>query len=290
MPIISVTVENADELLNTGYLGAGALGRVERAATQAGAYSEISTFPLVSGTRLYTVYDLTGATDSWYRVRYTTAAAGSPSSYGDVFQSGDETGGLICSVYDVEQELGQTLSANEREQVIEKIRQVGAAIEGFTGRWFIRRPLSGTTTYRMHTVYGRTLRIPKGITSITTLGYGTTSQGATGGTFTSTTDYWLDPPEMDRDVGWPATAIRLLSPVVFTDASFGAEITGAFGWPSVPYDIQGVAIRAVVRRFIGKSGGGVAVAVGPNGTEFLLPDLSGSDRKTLEWYAVMAVA
>jgi len=92
---------------------------------------------------------------------------------------------------------------------------------------------------------------------------------------------------MDRDVGWPATSIVLnsTSALRLTSASFGAEIVGAFGFAAVPADIQGVAIRAVVRRFIGKGGGGVSVAVGPAGTEFLLPDMSGSDRSTLDFYA-----
>ena len=52
----------------------------------------------------------------------------------------------------------------------------------------------------------------------------------------------------------------------------------------MPYDIQGVAIRAVIRRHIGKGGGGTAVAIGPEGTEFLLPDMSGADRRVLEYY------
>jgi hypothetical protein len=133
------------------------------------------------------------------------------------------------------------------------------------------------------------IRIAKGIRSITSLGIATSDQPDTGGTYTlaTATDYWLDPPDMDRDVGWPATSIVLnsTSSLRLTSASFGAEIVGQFGFATVPADIQGVAVRAVVRRFIGKGGGGVSVAVGPAGTEFLLPDMSGTDRATLNFYA-----
>lgn len=289
MPILTVTVENADELLNASYLGAGALIRVERSATGGGSgYSEISTTALVSGTRTYTVYDLAGAVSSWYRIRYSKSDGSSPSSYGDEFQAGDETGGLLCSWYDVQQELGETLSDSNKELVIDKIRQVSAAIEGYTGRWFAPRPASGTATYRFHTCYGLTLRVPKGVRSISTLAVATQDQPETGGTYTTatSTDYYVDPPEIQRDAGWPATAIKFrnTTSTIFYDAAYGAQVTGAFGWAAVPYDVQGVAIRAVVRRYLSKGGGALAVPTGPEGTMRLLPDMSGADRMTLDFY------
>lgn len=290
MPIIQASVENSDELLNASYLGAGALGRVERAATEAGAYSEISTFALVAGTRLYTVYDLAGAVDSWYRIRFSKSDGTSPSEYGAVFQAGDETAGLLCSLYDVRQALGTSANADDDENILDNIRQVSVAIEGYCGRWFAPRPLSGTTTYRMHTHAGRVLRIPKGIRSITTLSTAVQDQPATGGTYSMASGYYIDPPDIERDVSWPGTSVRFMitSGSIFYDASYGVEIVGAFGWASVPHDIQGVAIRAVVRRYLGKAGTG-AVAIGPEGTEFLLPDLSGSDRRALDFYRHLVV-
>jgi len=293
---LTITVENPDQVLNAGLYGAGAVVRVQTGATETGSYADVTgtdstpTIPVVAATRSYTGYDPAGIGSSWYRTRYENVGATRLSDWTPAFQTGDETAGLICSTYDVAQELGgDPLSANDLENVIEKIRQVTVAIEGYTGRWFVPRPLSGTTTYRVGTSGFQRIRIAKGIRSVTSLGIATSNQPATGGTYTlaNATDYWLGPPDMDRDVGWPATSIVLnsTSALRLTSASFGAEIVGAFGFAAVPADIQGVAIRAVVRRFIGKGGGGVSVAVGPAGTEFLLPDMSGSDRSTLDFYA-----
>ena len=293
MPILTITEDMVDEIVATDFLGTAAKGHVERAATEAGAYSEITTYTLVAGTRLYTVRDLAGAVDSWYRIFYSKSDNSSPTTPGAPFQAGDETGGLLCSVYDVEQAVGPfggdaAAIANARENVLEAIRQVSAAIEGYCGRWFAPRPLSGDKTYRTHTRSGRVLWIPKGIRSITTLSTAVQDQPSTGGTYTAqgATTYYIDPPDIERDASWPGTSVRFLSTSgsIFYNASYGVEIVGAFGWASVPYDIQGVAIRASVRRYIGKGGGGTAVAIGPEGTEILLPDLSGVDRRTLEFY------
>lgn len=296
--ILSLTVENPDELRNSGAYDTGALMRLQSATTEAGSYADLAgtgstpTILIVAATRSYTGYDPAGTSSTWYRTRYENTGGTRLSDWSASFQAGDETAGLICSVDDVEQELaGGALTANEVENVIEKIRQVTTAIEGMTGRWFVPRPLSGTTTYRVSTTGLQRIRMSKGIRSLTTLGYARTNQPATGGTYTTIdpASWYLDPPEMDRDAGWPATGIVLASQTLrFASANFGAELTGQFGWAAVPYDIQGVAIRAVVRRYIGKAGGGVSVAVGPAGTEFLLPDMSGADRETLDRYRARA--
>lgn len=242
----------------------------------------------MAGTRSYTIYDLVGAVDSWYRLRYTKFDGTSPSAYSTAFQSGDESGGFICSVYDVEQRLGGTASANDRETIIEFIRAVTVGIEGYCGRWFVPRPLSGTATYRVHTAYGRVIRLPKGIRSVTTLGLATIDQPATGGTYTTATatDYYLDPPEMERDAGWPATRLCLRSSAGTTlfAASYGAEITGAFGWASVPPDVADIGTSAVIRKFMGKETASPAIAVGPSGAVTLLRDLSPADMGRLDWY------
>ncbi len=292
-----LSVENPDEILSTGLFGAGALMRLQTSATEAGTYVDVAgtgstpTTTVLAATRSYTGYDPSGTVSSWYRTRYENLAATRLSDWSAAFQTGDETGGLICSVYDVEQELGATLSANDRENVLEKIRQVTVAIEGMTGRWFVPRPLSGTATYRVGSSYGGRLRIPKGIRSVTSLGIASSNQAATGGTYTvaTSTGYSIGPSEMERDAGWPGTYIDFVTGLGFYGAAYGVEITGAFGWASVPYDIQGVAIRAVIRRYIGKSAGGATVAVGPSGEGFLLPDMSGADKDVLNYYRVRVV-
>lgn len=295
----TITVENPAEILNAGAYGAGALIRVQTAATQAGAFADLAgtgstpTIPIVDPTRSYTFYDPNGIVSSWYRCRYENVGASRLSDWLPAFQVGDETAGLICSTYDVEQRLGQTLTANDRELVLDLIRGATDEIEEFTGRWFTPRPLNGTTTYRFHTRPGRTLRLPRGIRSITTLGIASTGQPDTGGAYTvaDPAGYYLDPPDGDRTAGWPATFLRLRyeTGLLFYSATFGAEITGGFGWAAVPARIQAIGADAVVRRWLGKTRAAPSVALGPDGGVALLRGISPEDSDTLARYRVPKV-
>jgi hypothetical protein len=309
--LFPVTVENADQLLNVGQYGVAAVIRVQSATTQAGAFADITgtgstpTLALVSGTRSYTAYDPAGASLTWYRVRYENSGATRVSDWAPAFQVGDETSGLLCSLYDVQQELGGTTTANDNELILEKIRQVSVAIEGFVGQWLAPRPTdpASTTTllfdvpWTPYTYYARrSLLLDRGsrltgIRSFTAVGTATIDQPDTGGSYTAATlaDVLMRPwPSADG----PATRIELLrtSSTFFSPGRNTVQVTGSFGYAAVPDDIQGVAIRAATRRFLGKGAGGVSVAVGPNGTEILLPDLSGADRTTLVSYKIPNVA
>jgi hypothetical protein len=300
VPIVHPTIDSSEELDQLlAWPGPdGPINRVqiERSATGGGVgFSNIGSITLVAGSLYYDFHDGAGTASDWYRWYPSNAANTFPvpgsRDYSDELQPSD-TGGFLCDVGDVEQELGGSLSTAEKEAVLDKIRQVSTTIERITGRWFTPRPVSGTATYRLHTSgRGNVIRFSKGVRSLATLGIGTGDQIATGGTYTTlaSTSYYLDPPELDREDGQPAFAIRLIGGARLYTATFGLEVTGAFGYARVPYDIKGVAVRAVIRRHIGKGGGGTAVAIGPNGTEFLLPDMSGSDREVIQSYSVMAL-
>jgi hypothetical protein len=298
--ILTITVDNAAELLNTGAYGAGALIRIQTSATQAGTYADLTgtgstpTLGLVSGTRLYTGYDPAGVSSSWYRTRYEDAGGTRLSDWTVAFQAGADDG-LICSLDDVTERLfgSATVSNADQETLLDIIREVGSSLEHATGRWLRPRPASGTTTYRFHTHYGLVLRVPVGIRSITSLGVASTSQPDTGGTYTtlSSSAYYLDPPEIERDVDWPATSIRMVPTTgsYFWTATFGAEVTGSFGFAAVPADIRGVAIEAATRRYIGKETAAPAIAVGPAGGVRLLASLSPDARAIVESYRVRPV-
>lgn len=295
MPFVYPSVPNPDTLSDLLAVAGpeGPINRIqiERSATGGGAgYSNIGSVTLVAGQLDYTYFDTTGTNSDWYRWYFSNAANTFPSAgnrdYSTETQPVDPSAGLLCDVYEVKQELGIASSDDtQNELILGKIRQVSQAIEGYTERWLAPRPSSGTVTYTFHTRYGRDLHIPKGIRSITTLNVATGDQPSTGGTYGTATDFYLDPPELDRTPGWPALYVRFPSAGSrFYDALHGGRITGAFGWAAVPEDIKGVAIRAAVRRVLGKSSGGASIPVGPEGTLFLLPDLSGSDRGVLDHY------
>jgi hypothetical protein len=292
---LTITVENPTALRDTDLYGTGALIRTQSSATEAGAYTDITgsdtTVLLVDDQRAYTVNDPLGAASTWYRTRFENAGATRVSDWSPVFQTGDETGGLLCSLFDVKQDLGiASTDTSEDETILEKIRQVSAAIEGFTGRWFVPRPTdpASTTIYRVHSRAGYRLELPKGIRSITTLGVAINDQPASGGTYTtlSASSYYLDPPEMERDANWPATRVCLsrTGGAYFYSAAYGVEITGSFGWASVPYDIQSIAMDATKNRYQGKESGTFAVPLGPTGAVTILRGISPEARDTLNWY------
>jgi hypothetical protein len=306
---LHISVENPDEILNAGAYAAGAVIRLQTSATEAGAFADVSgtgstpTIAVVTLIRSYAGYDPNGIVSSWYRTRYENAGATRVSDWTPAFQVGDETAGLLCSLYDVRQELGTApTDTSQDELILEKIRQVSAAIEGYVGAWLAPRPTNPASTMtllfdveyttRSLLLEGNSRRF--GIRTLTSLGVATSSQPESGGTYTAATvaDVLLRPrPTADGPAyrleftNYPAGSLSLFYPGYNT-----VQVVGSFGPASVPWDIQGVAIRAATRRVIGKSGGGVAIAVGPEGTQFLLPDMSGADRAALDRIRIPAAA
>jgi hypothetical protein len=304
--VIKISVENPDELLDAGMYDTGALIQTQSSATEAGAFADLTgtgadpTVPIVTNVRSYTAMDPNGIVSTWYRTRYKNVAGTRASDWTAPFQVGDETAGLLCSLYDVQQELGESgTDANRNELIMEKIRQVSAAIELYCQAWLAPRPAdpASTTTLLFDVPYAsRSLYVERGdrrlgIRTLTALGTATTSQPETGGAYTSATlaTVLLRPRPTADGPAW-----RL----EFSDTSGGlfypgyntVQVTGAFGPASVPADIQGVALRAAVRRVMGKGAGAVGIPIGPEGTMMLLPDMSGADRVTLDMYRVMVVA
>lgn len=292
MNIVRAMVENPDELLNPGAFGPGAIIRLQSGAAEAGPFSNETTTPLVAGTRTYLLYDPDGGVSTWYRFRYEDSGGSFASEWGDVFQSGTEEGGLLCSLYDVKQALGETDSTHE-EELAELIGEVTTDIIGHTGRRFIRWPLTGTTTVVLDVPRsGRVLRIPQGIASLTTLEIASESQPESGGTYTTAdaADWMLRPAAYDRLAGWPATEIVIrdnaTGPVTEFSAGYNAaRLTGALGWDDVPADIAAIARRAVVRRF--KNRGAATVNRGGDPQDIMARwTLSLEEARKLNWYRV----
>jgi hypothetical protein len=294
---LKLTAENADELLNAGSYDAGALIQIQWAATEAGIFADISgtgstpTVALVAGTRVYTGYDPAGTSTTWYKTRFKNTAATRTSDWSAAFLVAAEGSGLLASLYDAKQrlEIPYTDTAQD-ENLLEWLRQATAFVHSYCGRTFTP---DGATVYRVHTRYGYRLSLPRGIRSVTTLGIASQDQPASGGTYTTAaaSTYYLDPPEWDRTPGWPATAIHMITGARFYTASFGAEITGSFGFAAVPTDIQNVALNLLVAYARERgAGGGDTVTVGIGGERTYERALSYTDRQTLDRYRSMMVA
>ena len=291
--LVRIPCDGVDDLLNAGMYAAGAVVRVHSSATETGTYASVGTAALVAGTRIYTVYDAAGTVSTWYRTRYENAAATVVSAWAASFQVGGEEAGYLCSLYDVKQRLGiNATDTTKDEQILEFISRVSTGIMGYTGRRFARNPSSGTTTFLFdihHTT--RTLWVPRGIAEMTQLEVAT----QTGGTFTvvSAADWFMDPPEPERDYGWPATRITLSDiPTGGTGAFYRGRrvvrVTMAEGWASVPGDIAGIAEDEVIRRYQGR-GQGYTSAESADGFVRLLRANAPEDAVRLGWYRARPV-
>jgi hypothetical protein len=302
--IVRIVAEDADELLNAGAYGAGAIIRVQSAATSGGAYADLTgtgstpTIPLVAGDRTYTAYDPNGTATTWYRTRYENAGATRLSDWSTVFQVG--TGDRLCTVGQVLSRLiqaGQPTDNADDELLDDLIVQVSDWIQHYTGRKLV--PETGVT-YVFDTFLGYVLHVPRGVRAITSMGVASTHQPDSGGAYTSipAADQLLRPKAVDLPTGWPATQVWIsrgsLAGTVtsFSTAQNGCTITGDFGFAQTPPDIQAVAIDAVVAAYqarkLGTSGviGADDLAIVPWSQYF---GKGSPQRQTLDRYLVFAV-
>lgn len=313
--IVKITVENPDEIRNAGAYDTGAFVRLQWSATSSGAYADVSgtgstpTIPILAATRLYTGYDPNGITSTWYRTRYENAGATRLSDWTTAFQVGDETAGLLCSLYDVKQRMFGTseISANEDETILDIIREVSDDIEDYVGQWLAPRPtdpgseMTLTFDVSYNAGYGprRSIIVDRGhrlcgIRSFSAIGIATTDQPDVGGIYTAAfpADVLMRP--------WPS-ADGPAYELVFSRSSSGSynlfypgrntlQMTGRYGPAAVAPRVQGVAIAGVTRRYLGKETASPTVALGPDGDVRLLADLSPAMRATLDRMRIPLVA
>lgn len=294
--VLKISVENPEELLNVGMYDTGALIQIQSGSAAAGPFSDLAgtgstpTIAIVSGTRAYTGYDPAGASATWYQTRYKNAGGTRTSDWSSAFQVGAEEAGLICSIYDCKQALGIAASdITKDEDLLDLIVSVTDEFETVTGRDFTGD--KSDVTFQMHTMSGRDLWLPRGLQSVTTLGVATTNQPSTGGTYTTKTDFWLEPPDYMRDPYWPATYIRFpTTGSYFYDAAFGAQITGKRGFAKVPPRIARMAVNVVSAMYTTGGKVGPRVAIGPEGATVILRDISPADWDYLMAFAAPRVA
>jgi hypothetical protein len=154
---------------------------------------------------------------------------------------------------------------------------------------------SGSTDYYFDIDrVSKELYIPDGISTVATVGYATTSQPASGGTYTTITaaNVLLRPLLADRRQGFPADTI-VISDLDTTSRFYPGyntvKVNMAKGFPTVPATIEGVAIAVIARRWQARRGG-QADSVGSS--DFggpLLRFMSAEEHMTLERYVEPAV-
>jgi Phage gp6-like head-tail connector protein len=287
---IQVFVDEADALLNAGMYDAGAIVRLHFCATETGAYANVGTAPLVTGTKVYTLYDSDGTGSTWYKTRFENAGGSITSDWSAVFQVGGEEAGYLCSLADVKQRLNiDATDTKDDEWLHGAIVAVTDEIESVTGRRFRPDPASGTkTVYLDYHGDGRTLWFPKGIRSVTYLGYATEDQPDGTGTYTEiTTGYYVDPPEHERDPGWPGTRITLgwTTGQRFYWGRRSVMVTGAFSWAAVPTGVRSIAEMMVVSAFKARSAGGTSTfTIGTEGERTFVRQLTTANIPLLNWY------
>jgi hypothetical protein len=122
---IDVSVDDAAALLDAGAYGPGALLRLERAADEAGPFTETSTQGIVAGIDAYALWDAGGSATSWYRSRVTNAGATILSEYSDPFQV-DSTPS-VTTVAQVRALVKTSLSDDDLQELIDREEALLAA-------------------------------------------------------------------------------------------------------------------------------------------------------------------
>lgn len=258
MNILRVTVEDPAELLNASAYGTGALIRAEYSADNV-TFFEFTTTAIVSGTNLYTIYHTAGTSTTWYRTRYSDAAAAAFSGYSDAFRVATPPVQYV-TLPALKLRLGKQ-SAND-DAVIETIcDQINAWIEGRTGRSI------GPDSTTSYTLDGRDaleghkcLLFPRGMRSVSLL-----QVAAYTGDVLQTipaSDYFLRPSDAERMPGWPCTEIWITNvpsagnPLpYFPDGYNNVVVTGTFGWAAVPAQLSEAAEVIAARAYLWRQAG-----------------------------------
>jgi hypothetical protein len=294
--VVRLTCENPEEVLSASWAGPGAVIQLQRATDEAFTTPvDVTTAALVAGTRIYVVLDSAGTASTWYRSRYETSGGASMSDWTAAFLPGDETAGLICSLYDAKQRiLGSALASTDTtldEEILEYIRQATALIENRTGRFFTADPLSGASTFYLNGTGTDRIHIPRGIRSITSIAFATSDQPSDGsGTYSSitATRVYLEPEPIQRLRGWPAFWIVLgtnAETTFFPAVRYGVKLVAATGWAASPYDIQQVGLDLVVAAHRGRGAAGYdAITMNAGGERVFSGMLSAENRRTLQFY------
>jgi hypothetical protein len=252
--------QNVDDVADLiANYGVNSVLRWERSATEGGAYSEVGTTLLDANVSRYEFFDSSGTTTSWYRTRVSNSANTVQSAYYPAFQAGALRS---YASLDTARELLDLPSDASDNLIGDLLVQASKMMDGLCHRSFYRRPqVTGTEihTYDSSDLFRNGTTLVEDIVSLTTLELA----WLTGGTFTALTAAdWFLYPSNPKD-GWPYEELRLSdvgSRYEYPGGSRVIRLTGAFGWPAVPPDIE-AATRELAQEIYWKSRGGRQVGL-----------------------------
>lgn len=233
---VTFTIDAPEELLAEGALGDGALVRLERAATAAGSYAEITTIALDAEQQVYTFWDPAGTDTSWYRWRVSNELNDDQTGYSDPFQGDDVADpalpGTYASLADVVESYQQDLDDKTKARILDALRDATQQIIDILGFDFFRHPTSGTETFIIGSDRRRRVCLHDGITSLTTVELRLTETADW--EELEAADWELEGPEKP---GHPSFHLRLTGVRTWSHFPRGealVRLTGAKGWPAVP--------------------------------------------------------
>lgn len=244
--LVVVRVPEPQNVLDT--YGAAALYRIERDTTSAFLTgSEVTTGVVAATATEYEYKDATGTSSHYYRIRYSKASpsvGADYSGYGPVFQAGAvseytnlERIHIAGNISDTTDDAALTSYIGSANGLIN--REIGVFIGPSVDTV---RLYDGRDAHRN----GRRLWVAGGIRTLTAVSIGT----YTGGTLTSQTlsDFYLGPSAQNLRAGQPYMRVDIseMSAATFYPGIANVQLTGTFGYASVPDDLAKLADRIVL--------------------------------------------
>lgn len=297
--VLTLTVENPDEILNTGAYGAGADIRVQSSTAQTGPFNDISgtgstpLIAIVADTVAYTAYDPNGISSTWYQIRYENVGATRVSDWSTAFQAGSGPAtaeGTYARLVRIKPRLGIT-DVTDDELLQSFCDQANGWLETRLER--VIAPLS-TTQFLFDgysAIGGRKLWVPMGIRTISLLEVAPATSAAfqtvTAGT------YFLRPTVQDLPNGWPFFQIVLsdLGSSFFYPGYVNIRATGTFGWPAIPDELSALGDKLAIAAWRGRGSSGSAnVTVGTEDERVFDSAMSQQDWQLVRKYASTAWA
>lgn len=237
---VTIVLDAPGDVLGASPYGAGALIRLERASSEAGAYSEIATIAVLAETYLYEHWDAGGDATSWYRWRLSNSANTETGDYSAPLTGEDPAvaarqAGSYATLDDLLLAVGHVPQAGSRELARMQRALVDATdkLIDEIGFDFFRHPATGTEVRLVDGTGDGRLHVHEGIVSLSAVRIKESASASF--VAVNSADYLLS-PAVPRS-GWPYDHVDFTGVGtygIWPRVKRGVELTGVFGWPRVP--------------------------------------------------------